>query len=386
MIDFPASPTVGQTFISGGSQWTWDGTKWAASGVVGANLVPAINPSRIINGDMGRDQRNNGASGTATGYTVDRWVYGATQASKGSWQRATSGPAFSGGSGFGYNLAFTSSSAYASLPSDIFRFTQPVEADVVTDFMWGTATAQPVTLSFWACATVVTGIFSGAIRNYASTRSYPFTFSLPVSSNWYKIVITIPSDTAGTWVLQGNGGGLTVDFDLGCGSTFRAAPGAWTNGNFVGATGAQSVVSTNGAQFQITGVKLEIGTVATPFNRQSPAKSLADCQRYFEMSYDIGTVPGAIIANGATLWRCITADPFTTGTSFFKVAKRATPTVTIYSPNTGASGKIYAVNPSTDQPAYLPNGAGTTAFAAGINNSSVSSTSVTHHWTASAEL
>ena len=85
MIDFPASPTVGQTFIAGGSQWTWDGTKWAASGVVGANLVPAMNDSRIINGDMGRDQRNNGASGTATGYTVDRWGYSGSQANKGTW-------------------------------------------------------------------------------------------------------------------------------------------------------------------------------------------------------------------------------------------------------------------------------------------------------------
>ena len=60
-----------------------------------------------------------------------------------------------------------------------------------------------------------------------------------------------------------------------------AAAGAWTNGNYVGANGSVNVVSTNGAIFNVTGVKLEIGSVATPFPRQSLAKSMADCQRYY---------------------------------------------------------------------------------------------------------
>ena len=129
--------------------------------------------------------------------------------------------------------------------------------------------------------------------------------------------------------MSGNGGALYVMFSLGAGSTFSGPAGAWASASYNSANGCVSVVGTLNAELLMTGVKLEIGTVATPFNRQSLAKSLADCQRYFEMSYDIGTVPGAIIANGATLWRCITADPFTTGTSFFKVAKRATPTAVL---------------------------------------------------------
>ena len=52
--------------------------------------------------------------------------------------------------------------------------------------------------------------------------------------------------------------------------------------NYIGATGAVSVVATNGASFNVTGVKLEIGSVATPYNRQSLAKSMADCQRYYQ--------------------------------------------------------------------------------------------------------
>ena len=384
MIDFPNNPTTGQQFTAVGVTWTWDGAKWLPSGLA-PTVAPGINPSRIINGDMRVDQRNNGASGTAQGYTIDRWIVGIAQAGKLTWGRNLNNIGGPGWVGFPYYLGVQSSSAYAPISTDAFQLQQVLEGDAVSDFAWGGASAQLVTLSFWAYSSL-TGTFSGCIANNGGTRSYPFTYSLPSANTWTKIVVTIPGDTGGTWVLVGSNAALSVRFDLGCGSNFRGPANAWASTIYVGATGSVSVVATNGATFYVTGVKLEIGSVATPFNRQSLAKSLADCQRYFEMSYDIGTVPGAIIANGATLWRCITADPFTTGTSFFKVAKRATPTVTIYSPNTGASGKIYAVNPSTDQPAYLPNGAGTTAFAAGINNSSVSSTSVTHHWTASAEL
>ena len=311
MIDFPASPTVGQTFISGGSQWTWDGTKWAASGVVGANLVPAMNDSRIINGDMGRDQRNNGASGTASGYTVDRWSFLASQSGKGAWQRGSAGATL----GFGYFLSFGSSSAYTPLAADSFMFFQYIEADMVSDFAWGTANAQPVTLSFLVNISGLTGTFSGSIKNDAGTRSYPFTFSVPTAGTWTKVVVTIPGDTAGTWVMSGNGRSVTVCFDLGGGSSARAAAGAWTSGNYNGATGAANIVAVNGAFFNLTGVKLEIGTVATPFNRQSSAKTLADCQRYFQT----GSAQQQAISAGPTGY---------TNTFPLPVTMRGTPTIT----------------------------------------------------------
>ena len=79
--------------------------------------------------------------------------------------------------------------------------------------------------------------------------------------------------------MSGNGGGALVYFDLGCGSTNRGPASAWASAGYMGATGSVSVVGTNGATFYLTGVKLEIGSVATPYNRQSLAKSMADCQR-----------------------------------------------------------------------------------------------------------
>ena len=82
--------------------------------------------------------------------------------------------------------------------------------------------------------------------------------------------------------MSGSVHALNVVFDLGSGSTVRGPAGVWAATNYVGVTGSVNVVGTNGATFQVTGVKLEIGSVATPFNRQSLAKSMADCQRYFQ--------------------------------------------------------------------------------------------------------
>ena len=273
MLDFPNSPTIGQTFTVSNANWTWDGVKWTANGTP----VVAIGDNRIINGDMRIDQRRyNGASGTANGYTVDRWQYSGSQASKGTWQRANFN-----GLGFPYALVFTSSSAYVSLAADAFGFIQPIEADMVSDFQWGSAAAQAVTLSFVALSSL-TGTFSGSIRNAALNRSYPFTFLLPTPNTATKIAVTIPGDTAGTWVMSGAAASIYVAFDLGCGANVRGPANAWASANYVGVTGANSIVATNGATFYLTGVKLEIGSVATPYNRQSLAKSLADCQRYYQ--------------------------------------------------------------------------------------------------------
>ena len=123
---------------------------------------------------------------------------------------------------------------------------------------------------------------------HASTRSYPFTFSIPAANTWTKIVVTIPGDTAGTWVMSGNAGAMYASLRSWQRLELIAVPpSAWASANYIGATGAVSVVATNGATFYLTGVKLEIGSVATPFNRQSLAKSMADCQRYYQTGQSI---------------------------------------------------------------------------------------------------
>jgi hypothetical protein len=357
----------------------------------GHQPVTKENSNRVLNGDMRIDQRNNGASGTVNNvYTVDRWTYSSNQASKGAWQRILANV---GGpiqiAGFNYYLSFTSSSAYAVAAGDAFYFSQPIEADMVGDLAWGTASAQSVTLSFWALSSLA-GTFSGAIRNYPApaTRSYPFTFAL-AANTWTKVVVTIPGDTGGTWVLAGNAAALGVLFDLGSGATFRGPANAWASANYVGANGAVSVVAVNGATFYLTGVKLEIGSVATPFNRQSLAKSMADCQRYYATSY-YGVSIGAANASSGQL--TIRASGLTNAVNtlttnvFFPVSMRSAPTLTYFSTITGAPAMGRDAVNNVDV-AALPGAFGSNSCIIGFNPSAATTApNFLFHYVASAEL
>ena len=93
--------------------------------------------------------------------------------------------------------------------------------------------------------------------------------------------MTIAGDTSGTWVGATNGIGVSLFFGLGVGTTYSGTAGAWAATNYISATGAVSVVGTNGATFYITGVQLEKGSVATPFEFRPYGTELALCQRYY---------------------------------------------------------------------------------------------------------
>jgi hypothetical protein len=233
--------------------------------------------NRLINSAMVIDQRNAGASGTASAYTVDRWYYNASQASKGTWQQnagAVTPPA-----GYKNYLGFTSSSAYSVLTGDYFGLYQSIEGFNVADLGWGAAGASTVTLSFWVRSSL-TGTFGGVIANSGFSRSYPFTYSISAANTWEQKSVTIAGDTSGTW-LTTNGIGITVNFGLGVGTTYSGTAGAWASANYSSATGATSVVGTNGATFYITGVQLEKGSTATSFDYRPYGTELALCQRYF---------------------------------------------------------------------------------------------------------
>jgi hypothetical protein len=90
--------------------------------------------------------------------------------------------------------------------------------------------------------------------------------------------------------------------------------------------------NTSSATFYITGVQLEPGTVATPFERRSFGAELALCQRYFAKTYDTGTVPGTVTSAGAISTNVNGAWVYApSGTWCFPVAMRTQPTITLYS-------------------------------------------------------
>ena len=303
-----------------------NGVTFNDASLQGAAASPYVLKNRIINGDMRIDQRNAGASSTPTNgtYQLDRWQSVLTQASKFSVQQNAG--AITPPVGFTNYLGVTSSSAYSVLTGDTFLVSQLIEGYNVADLGWGTANAKTVTLSFQVYSSL-TGTFGGALLNGAANRSYTFSYSVPVANTWTTISVTIAGDTSGTW-LTTNGIGMYVRFGLGSGSTFTQTANSWGTGNVVQPPSTVSVVGTNGATFYITGVQLEIGTSATPFERRLYNQELAACQRYYET--------GRSWAGGRT------TDGTAMMTVNFKQTKRATPTM-VYTVVVGGAATSYGI-------------------------------------------
>jgi hypothetical protein len=298
------SGTVTAPTASSGDNDTSVATTAFVSAITGTSGITGFK-NRIINGAMMIDQRNAGASVTASNYNlVDRWAYAASQSSKFSAQQSTTAP-----SGFINSLIMTTASAVTIGAGDIFNINQPIEGLNISDLGWGTASAQTVTLSFWVRSSL-TGTFGGSLSNSAVNRSYPFTYTVSSANTFEYKTITITGDTSGTW-LTTNGVGIRLFFSLGTGSTYSGTAGAWAGADYRSSTGATSVVGTNGATFYITGVQLEKGSTATSFDYRPYGTELALCQRYYETS--------TIYAIANTSAYTPFVFPYTT--------KRATPTV-----------------------------------------------------------
>jgi len=322
------------TDASGGATTTVNGFTPTVSNMAGRN--------RIINGDMRIDQRNAGASVTAAAgstYGIDRWVSAATQASKFTMQRSTDAP-----SGFNNSLLVTSSSAYSVTGNDYFSVHQVIEGYNVSDLNYGTASAQTITFSFWVKSSL-TGSFGGSIENGAQNRCYSFAYTVSSANTWEYKTVTAVGDTTGTWNTD-NTGGMIAWFGLGASGTRVGTAGAWgtQSGSGLQPTGTVSVVGTSGATFYITGVQLEEGSVATPFEHRQYGQELALCQRYFQNAkYGINAVAFGVsntYSGGDRVFLC--------GGSEFKVDMRAQPTITLYSAQTRTLGQVSGYSSGTN--------------------------------------
>ena len=301
-------------------------------GVAMPSAGPLSNRNKIINGDMRIDQRNAGASvsGIAV-YPVDRFRADEDTDGATSCQQVSDAPA-----GFNYSLKLTTTTADASLGAAQFcRVIQRIEGYQTADFGWGTAYAKTVTLSFWVKSSL-TGTFGGALSNSATNRGYGIEYTINSDNTWEYKTITIPGDTSGTW-LTTNGIGIRLDFGLGIGTDYSTATaGSWTaasNAMTTTTSGLVSLIGTLNATWQITGVQLEVGSVATPFEHRSYGDELALCQRYYEIVEGVGWPRGG--------------DNLLMVSLPYKVEKRATPTVSYSKLGGGGSGSILPIyNPT----------------------------------------
>jgi len=337
--------------------------------------------NRIINGAMVIDQRNAGAEVNPAAnavYYLDRWSAGATVASK--FKIGQNAGSVTPPTGFTNYLGCTSLSAYTVGASEAFTIRQFIEGFNVADLAFGTASAATVTLSFWVYSSL-TGTFGGTLKNGSANRSYPFTYTISSANTWEQKSVTIAGDTSGTW-LTTNGIGLIVNFSLGAGATVSGTAGAWAGANYNSATGATSVVGTNGATFYITGVQLEKGSTATSFDYRPYGTELALCQRYYEKSYDTETVPATVTSVGSANGSRQTGS----GVAYVKhsTTKRTAPIVVIYSTATGASGQVRNAATGADEAGAAGN-IGATAFNVTPTTSTINQ-SYFFQWTSSSEL
>lgn len=248
--------------------------------------------NRLLNGAMNLDQRHEGNVQDAVDntYYLDRWLV-ISQSNFVPSQNLQIGRNFNTyapPSGFNNCLGVKVNHALSIGTNDFFGIAQFIEGYDFQDFCWGTQQAKPITVSFWVRSSV-NGVFGGVVSNNGQDKSQAFTYTISNPNTWEFKTITVQGCTSGTWDTTTNAG-VRLYFGLGVGSRFTAAAGSWTNSSLFSATGTTSLVTTLNADWSITGVQLEKGVTATPFEYKQNELTL--CQKFYEKGYPAGVVPG----------------------------------------------------------------------------------------------
>lgn len=303
-----------------------------------------------VNGsfDVSQEKANGSTAGNGS-YICDGWLHG-----------------FQGTGAFASQVY--PSAIVAGLPNFLGTFISTTQVMGATDYLyvqhtiegyrsqrlgWGNANAAPLTICFWSSHTLA-GLYSVAVRNFGTGRSYVATYTHAVGDQAQYNVITIPGDTAGTWKVD-NGVGLYLTFAYACGSTFTApSANAWTTGNFLAAPGQANMATTVGNWGRITGVIVlpgSSGPTATrsPYIMRPFSQEIEICKRYYEKSYNYAVLPGASIgpSTGAIMVGTAPNANFFSALSFaFAVGKRVAPTCNTYD-NAGTLARYSYYNLTT---------------------------------------
>ena len=276
--------------------------------------------NRIINGAMMVDQRNAGSSVTINGigiFSLDRWKNRANGSGTYTAQQSTTAPA-----GFSYSQKYTVATTASSISAgDNYWFIQEIEGYNVADLNWGTANAKPITVSFWVQSSV-TGTYSISVSNGTNyNRGYVSTYNITSANTWQYVTITIPGDTTGTWTTS-NAGGLTLIFNLGAGSNYQTTANTWAGAFYQATSSTVQWISNSSATFYITGVQVEVGKLATPFDMRDYGNELRMCQRYY---FQQGGSAYNRFGGGIAIGRSST---IAMSPAFFPVPMRVFPTIT----------------------------------------------------------
>ena len=244
--------------------------------------------NRIINGDMKIFQRGTATTiGASSVYALDRWLFGREAGTESARFTVTKEsltssdtPFASDGTTNTMKIDITTASGGISA-SQSHYLTQRIEGFNVSDLAYGTSSAKSCVASFWIKADNKTGTMGVSLYN-GGNRSYIQNIS--VTSSWTKYSLVFLGDTSGS-IANDNTQQLTLSFALSAGSNLQNTANTWVGGFDVATISQADFTDSTSNNIYITGVQLEVGTVATPFERRSYGDELARCQRYY---YRIG--------------------------------------------------------------------------------------------------
>jgi hypothetical protein len=303
------------------------------------------NRNLIINGAMQVAQRGTSASSLSSGdaySTVDRFMR--RIATAGTWTQSQSTDVPSG-QGFATSLKMDCTAANSSLSatSDLqiqYRF----EGRDLQQLAYGASSAKQITLSFWVKATKTGTNIVRLFQDDGSDQTAK-AYTVNASDTWEYKTITFSGNTASA-IANDNTRGLILIWHLAAGSNKTSGSLSDTWASYVEANEAVGQVNhadSTDNNFYITGVQLEAGDTATPFEHRSYGQELALCQRYYAKSGGVNS--HATDYNGALYL----------GDVRFKTTMRATPTVTIF--GDGSQGIVG--NQDTEQFYFFRSGSST---------------------------
>lgn len=302
------------------------------------------NRNLIINGAMQVAQRGDVTGITGESYGgPDRFELNASSIGTFTISQSSTAP-----TGFKNSWKVDCTTADASPASgDLLLVSYRIEGQDLQQLAYGTSGAKAITLSFYVRSNK-TGTYNVQFQQIDNSfKQAVLSYTISSADTWEFKSITVPGDTSGL-INDDNGDGLALFWILGAGSTFtsggeRSTYTAFANGD-VAPTQTVNLADNTANEWMITGVQLEVGEQATPFEHRSFGDELQRCMRYYEKSYDYDTAPGTTAAYPGNLPLTIRGmDEETSGQRYFvdnlKVEKRADPTNTYYDEQ-GNTGKV----------------------------------------------
>jgi len=236
-------------------------------------LINAGRKNLVINGDMRINQRQNLPFTGTSGYTIDRWNCAKNY---GGWSISEStGHADEIGHNTAIKIDCTSAATMGT--NNYAELQHKIEGSNLQHLGWGGSRGQPITLSFWVKSNL-TGLYSVTVAPSGNLYNASYTIDSP--NTWEKKYITIPPLTTAI-ITDGNVSGMVLEFWIALGTAYTDSTTDWGSSPSYGRDGQVNFMSSTDNEWLLTGVQLEVGKVATPFEHRSYGEELALCQRYF---------------------------------------------------------------------------------------------------------